>query len=315
MRFNRLNSSHWRISAIVSARILLCFKGSTKTEGRSHHHQGKSGMRRLSGLAALLAIISTGADAQPAADSEPGQWIINASEHFCSLTRTTRDPVPITFSLRVVPGVGTAELLIISPQWQSPPLRNLEEVQLVTDPAATEFTAEPRAGRLPNHEPIVAFRELPTPFIDAFAQASSVRISRNGETRISFSFRQADRAVAALRECVRYTLEDWGIDQAGLDALRESPTLLRHWIDADDYPIPELRAGLDGGVTIGLSIDAEGRITGCRVLASSGHAGFDRNTCEAARNSGAGHYRPAINGEGQPVAAEIVQRIRFQVVL
>ena len=248
----------------------------------------------------------------PAAEApRPGTWIINGSEHFCSIGRSTQDEPPITFSVRVVPGTGSAELLLVSPDWQSVPLDDGEEVQILLEPGGASFTHAPRAGRMRNRQPIVAFLTLPNGFVDAFAAGNSLRIVRGGETKIQFSYRQADRAVAAMQECARYTLEQWGVDQAAWANLSRRPSMIRPWLNSNDYPITELQQGFDGGVTVVVTVDATGSITRCRVVSASGHRGFDRAACGGAR--GRGFFRPALDASGQPVAADIVQRIRFQV--
>ncbi len=262
----------------------------------------------LSGIALAGAAPATG---QPNAGQTPGTWIVNASEHFCSLTRTTQDPVPITFSLRIVPGETSAELLIVSPQWDRMPVRNLAEVELVLDPADARFTRTVRAGRLRNGDRIVALIGLPTGFVDGFSQARAIRLVHDGSTVIQFNFIQADRAMNALRDCVDYTLRDWRIDAAALESLRERPVMTEPWMTSDDYPVEALAAGFDGGVTAALSIDETGRITDCRILAASGRKPLDEAVCAAARRGG--RYRPAINDKGENVAVEIVERIRFQI--
>lgn len=51
------------------------------------------------------------------------------------------------------------------------------------------------------------------------------------------------------------------------------------WFDVKDYPADALRAQAQGPVGVALSIDMDGRVAGCTVMASSGSASLDQRTC------------------------------------
>lgn len=53
-------------------------------------------------------------------------------------------------------------------------------------------------------------------------------------------------------------------------------------IRTDDYPDASRRAGEAGRLTIRVAIGADGQVTGCEVISSSGHERLDRRTCEVA---------------------------------
>jgi len=74
----------------------------------------------------------------------------------------------------------------------------------------------------------------------------------------------------------------------------------------DDYPADALRAGKDGPVEMDLSIDAKGRVTGCRVTLSAGHETLDRRACDITRATS--RYKPARDEAGQPIAAGAFKR-------
>jgi protein TonB len=73
-----------------------------------------------------------------------------------------------------------------------------------------------------------------------------------------------------------------------------------------DYPRGVSRAGLGGSVTVALEIDADGRVTGCRVTESSGLAELNETTCRLIRARF--RYRPATDAAGNPVPGRAAWR-------
>lgn len=64
----------------------------------------------------------------------------------------------------------------------------------------------------------------------------------------------------------------------------------------DDYPRAALRAGVEGAVSVRYSVGTNGRVTGCRVTRSSGHAELDATTCRLIEARF--RYRPARDAQG-----------------
>jgi protein TonB len=83
------------------------------------------------------------------------------------------------------------------------------------------------------------------------------------------------------------------------------------WIREEDYPSAALRAVEEGAVTISVAISAEGRVSGCTVTGSSGHAALDQATCRlyALR----ARYAPARDASGTPVPTTLTDHVRWQI--
>lgn len=80
-------------------------------------------------------------------------------------------------------------------------------------------------------------------------------------------------------------------------------------ISRDDYPLAALRYDLEGQTRVVLSVDENGRVSGCRVTASSGHAILDAATCRIL-NSRA-RFTPARDRKGEVVASEYPATVRW----
>lgn len=111
-----------------------------------------------------------------------------------------------------------------------------------------------------------------------------------------------------LNHCYDTLLESWGVDLAAVRALRVLPEPInpRNWINSSLLP------GFTGEATAAvlLSISAEGRVTHCRTVDSSGLAEVDAAVCNQLRFRA--RYSPAIGPDGTPVATHLVRRVRYQ---
>ena len=273
----------------------------------------RSGSRSL--LAVLLLLSSqpsVTAQTGPAPAPAPGTWTVNGSEQYCSVGRTTQDAVPITFSVRTVPGSRFVELLLHNPQWRRAPFREGEPARIVANPSGTVFEAAAQGRRLRNGDALLAFNRLPLNFLRGFAGSTEIQVDKDGQTLLRFSYRQAERVLPALQACIAAALRDWGVDHALLESLRSRPVEVEPWLTSDDYPVESLRDDETGQVVVRLAVSESGRVTACNVVASSGHERLDQATCRAAL--GRARYSPAIGADGRPVAVTITEAMMFEIM-
>ncbi len=67
-----------------------------------------------------------------------------------------------------------------------------------------------------------------------------------------------------------------------------------------DYPPTSWINGEEGTAYYELAVDADGSVTGCTIIESTGHERLDAKTCEIAMERGA--FFPATDSEGSPIA-------------
>jgi TonB family protein len=72
----------------------------------------------------------------------------------------------------------------------------------------------------------------------------------------------------------------------------------------DDYPAEALRDGDQGTVQAKLLIDADGRVTACAIIRSSGHQSLDDTTCRILQRRA--RFLPARDRNGRPIASTFV---------
>lgn len=81
------------------------------------------------------------------------------------------------------------------------------------------------------------------------------------------------------------------------------------WVTTQDYPTADLRAEHQGSVRFRLDIDAQGRVSQCSIVASSGFTGLDEATCKYV--SRRARFEPATNADGQPATGNYLGTIRW----
>lgn len=90
-------------------------------------------------------------------------------------------------------------------------------------------------------------------------------------------------------------------------AIARHAEIISDTITQENYPRSALRDGFQGSVQMEFQVDANGRVTGCRVVETSGHRGMDQETCSLARTRV--RIRPArdIYGRRVPDKAYMLQ--------
>ena len=83
------------------------------------------------------------------------------------------------------------------------------------------------------------------------------------------------------------------------------------WFSTDDYPAAAIRAEEQGAVAVSLEIGADGRVTSCRVTASSGSSALDLATCRLYERRG--RFTPARGDDGGAIASRFGDRIVWRL--
>jgi len=78
-----------------------------------------------------------------------------------------------------------------------------------------------------------------------------------------------------------------------------------------DYPPDALKAHKEGSVSVRLTINAEGKVSGCQLRRSSGVRSLDRVTCDLL--SSRAIFEPARDREGRAIEDRLVQRVTWRI--
>jgi len=100
---------------------------------------------------------------------------------------------------------------------------------------------------------------------------------------------------------------DWPLPSDGVSS--RARAVLASYISDSDYPAGAIRNGEQGDVGFRLDVTAEGTVSDCQVVESSGSALLDGATCRIMRARA--RFTPARNSAGQAVADTVSARVRW----
>ena len=83
------------------------------------------------------------------------------------------------------------------------------------------------------------------------------------------------------------------------------------WVTNDDYRSRWIMEGMAGRAAFALSIDASGKVTGCTITRSTGHAALDAATCQLVTKRA--RFEAARDGSGKPVAGSYKGAVNWQI--
>jgi protein TonB len=83
------------------------------------------------------------------------------------------------------------------------------------------------------------------------------------------------------------------------------------WITTNDYRSSWIARELTGTARFRLYIAADGRVTGCAITGSTGHAALDTATCRLLEQRA--RFEPARNARGDAVAGSFVNAVRWEL--
>lgn len=268
-------------------------------------------MGRAAMLVAAIASAVTGAPslAAQAATSEASaqgvaaeRWAVHGGEQYCVLSRVRLAPAANLFSLRMVPGTDRPELIVPAGDWSRAGRGEEDKGNIAFEPGGVGFEVRLTHGRV-GGDRVAVLQMLPAEFMDALRGARRIAVGRGGRQGPDMAFPDPGQALSTFDQCLAQGMSRWGVDAQAYAALRRRPRLVNHdWLRAIVTP-----RGLGFGerhVIARHAIDASGRVTECTIVDGSGSEAFDEATCAAALEHA--RYEPAIDSEGRPTAAEII---------
>ena len=92
--------------------------------------------------------------------------------------------------------------------------------------------------------------------------------------------------------------------QAPLTATTEGAANVVKLFSYDDYPAEAAHNRWQGDVVVDLTVGAEGRVTGCGVVRSSGYKVLDDATCTILVRRA--KFMPPVDAQGHPVATHVI---------
>lgn len=261
-------------------------------------------------LRALLLLASTltasVVAAQPHAPS--ARWTVDHGERECALGRPIAGGPSATVAFRITPGMpGMGLYLVDMPMARG---RAPWRVRLMPSGNLLSETLQERN--------LVGGRALTLSVapdeVAALERTSAISITDAAGTSMTVALPGWAKALQSLRACERSTLAAWGVDAERQLALRSPPTSVRplhEYVTHQDYPDAAARRGESGNVVMRLDVAADGNLTACTVVSSSGSADLDRASCGVMTRRA--KFLPGRDREGRPAAGSLISRMSWRV--
>ena len=267
-------------------------------------------MARLARFVSLLALLSTTAAAaqdkparQPAA-----KWVVDFDAAQCVASRDYGTAAsPLTLALKAPPFGNVMQLAVIRPAAGAQDARHLD-ASIGIDGSGTiatsmvAFTAPETGQRL--------FRmNLPLDQFAALSKAKTVRIQGQGELDERIALTQMEPLLRVLANCTADLRKAWNVGENGAAgaALKTRASAESTAIDPAAYPVAAVSEAKGGTTRVAVLVDESGKIADCAVVATSGVAALDAQSCWMIE--GRARFTPAVGIDGKPARDAYTQSV------
>jgi Gram-negative bacterial TonB protein C-terminal len=147
------------------------------------------------------------------------------------------------------------------------------------------------------------------------SRVTGLTVKMYAKPAFHLEFGSLTKPMAAMQACTENLVKSWGFDPKVQATLKERPAPRNSpatWLSGDDYPDKALRAGAAGLVQFRLSVEADGSVSGCYILARTEPDVFATPTCRAMMRKA--RFKPAIDAAGNPVASYFVSSVLYNLV-
>ena len=147
---------------------------------------------------------------------------------------------------------------------------------------------------------------------EAAVSGLTVKVQRRKAIRLQFG--SLAKPMEQFRTCQSDLLKSWGYDPAVQTTLAKPARPVgwsMPWLRDSDYPSGAIAMGQNGVVQYRLDVEANGKVSGCHVLARTSPDVFADTTCRAV--TGRAKLDPALDAAGKPVRSFFVQKVRWQM--
>ena len=257
------------------------------------------------GMAALA--IQSVVPRQPVPLEPSGPWTAEVSEGLCLVGRTygPNQQQP-TLGFRQAPNAEDFEIGIWLNDASEKGKNGTAQLRLdQRDPVEAEYSSGPVAIK-GLHLIWIATKR---PQLDALPAAKVMKVTTD-IFHADFKLRNVSGALKALQDCERDLLVNWGMDPAILASIETPPRgNLVSFFSTGDYPIDAIRMRKQGTAAVRFWVAADGKVTDCRTVASSGNPLLDARSCQVITRRA--KLEPARTKDGAPVASISFARIRW----
>lgn len=261
---------------------------------------------------ALASLLFT--DSAPPAPSAQVDWAWDRDTPSCAL-RQAVSADGTTLEISRVPGSDQTSISV-SHENSNPNYRaqqTLRDADVRFAPGSDNSKVVAFATKSTAGQEVVATSN-DTDFLNKFGRSNAIEFTHEKLGSVKAPVRSAAAAVEALRTCEDAKMREWGIDPVAWRALKARPIPLKvwyEWIGPDDYPATAIMNGIQGVVIPKMLVGADGSVVSCESIRRNRSATYRDRICQKLKQRA--RFKPALDGNGNPVAAPFVLVIKFRL--
>lgn len=145
------------------------------------------------------------------------------------------------------------------------------------------------------------------------AAVNSLTVKPVGKKPLELRTGSMGPPMAAMRTCVDDLMRHWGFDPAVQAGLTKQTLPLNNpgnWLGTNDFPFKSLMKGHNGLVRFRLDVEADGKVSACRILYRTNPDEFADLSCKLLMQRA--KMAPALDAQGKPVRSFYISQIRWQ---
>lgn len=251
--------------------------------------------------------------AAAAAPLQPnGNWSVAYESSMCLASRKFGPAGDVTLMLRPSPLGDNLEVTFVMGGSNDRRVVLGGDATLVIEPGGRTFDASYEAWRSQSLGGRAIILYTDQELLGQLTDDGSLTFKAPKELELSVSTRHLTKLMPVISDCKKKVAQHWGVDLAELDRMSvpAKPAVdPSRWVSPNDYPTDVLRGRQSGASTLVWTIGTDGRVSDCKVVASSGVDSLDRAGCRAI--TARGRYTPALDKAGKPMISHSMRRIMW----
>lgn len=267
-------------------------------------------MRCLSFLVIIAATFMVSANPAAAAALQPiGKWTVDFGNDRCVAYRSFgRSDDPVLFLLKPSPVGDIMQLQVAEKGINRPGTQNRANITLGADQPFSilqlQYGANKQSVRMIN---------LTKDQVARLSASTTFKWSERGK-QYDLALGPMNKLIETVDKCKDMLADHWNASLTKRMTLKEAPSLEGSFMSlfsTDDYPWDAVRKGQSGLAHVVMLIDEKGKMADCTLIATSGIAVLDAQTCIVLRKRGT--FRPAIDADGNPAKGTLHQRVNWEM--
>lgn len=275
------------------------------------------GLRVSFAALALILSVNTHTSASAAPLSPSGSWQVDYAENECQLVREFGTGEAKTW-LRISRAASLDKLDIMIGGTSLPASnRNVEmTISALPGTESAKVSATPYAAEIDGkaHNIYRSFA-MDQAFLHTLTDTQMLGFKSKANVDVTLQTKGIKKALGALSTCHDNLLTTvFKLDLPQLRSLQSLPQPGKNvasWVTTDDYPRDALVKKWTGRVQFVITVDNKGKPSNCNIVISSGHTSLDQTACQLMMRRGS--FTPAIDANGNPVAAQWPSAVFWQI--